>query len=419
MKQKIIILFLVTGIIIYTLTLGTNSYSNIFLILIYVYMLALVKNTYKKESSPQKNKEELLAIINNIPIAAFLKDFDNNIITANKEFFRLFNIKEDNDYSKISKNLYSRFDIKQIEKEDKKLFKTGDNFICEKDVYTDNSLNKCTIYKTPIYDSNKKVREIAVFVKNINVQDCNSENNQNIIATLTHDLKTPAVAQIRALELLLKGNLGEINDSQRSFLTDILNSCNNMLDMVINMLWLYKFDNKKVAVNVSSFNVNDLIKDILNENKLTLNSHNHKFEQNNKTAQIHIVADKMHIKRIMCNLIMNAVSHSKESSKIFIETSVENNSFVFKVKNQGEFLSDDKLECIFDKNKVFCQKSDGLSTGLGLYLSNSLLELNGGKFLYNSSPEGFNTFGFTINLCPEKCISVSKDTSGNYEKQTL
>ena len=57
MKQKIIILFLVTGIIIYTLTLGTNSYSNIFLILIYVYMLALVKNTYKKESSPQKNKE--------------------------------------------------------------------------------------------------------------------------------------------------------------------------------------------------------------------------------------------------------------------------------------------------------------------------------------------------------------------------
>ena len=419
MKQKIIILFLVTGIIIYTLTLGTNSYSNIFLILIYVYMLALVKNTYKKESSPQKNKEELLAIINNIPIAAFLKDFDNNIITANKEFFRLFNIKEDNDYSKISKNLYSRFDIKQIEKEDKKLFKTGDNFICEKDVYTDNSLNKCTIYKTPIYDSNKKVREIAVFVKNINVQDCNSENNQNIIATLTHDLKTPAVAQIRALELLLKGNLGEINDSQRSFLTDILNSCNNMLDMVIIMLWLYKFDNKKVAVNVSSFNVNDLIKDILNENKLTLNSHNHKFEQNNKTAQIHIVADKMHIKRIMCNLIMNAVSHSKENSKIFIETSVENNSFVFKVKNQGEFLSDDKLECIFDKNKVFCQKSDGLSTGLGLYLSNSLLELNGGKFLYNSSPEGFNTFGFTINLCPEKCISVSKDTSGNYEKQTL
>lgn len=419
MKQKIIILFLVTGIIIYTLTLGTNSYSNIFLILIYVYMLALVKNTYKKESSPQKNKEELLAIINNIPIAAFLKDFDNNIITANKEFFRLFNIKEDNDYSKISKNLYSRFDIKQIEKEDKKLFKTGDNFICEKDVYTDNSLNKCKIYKTPIYDSNKKVREIAVFVKNINVQDCNSENNQNIIATLTHDLKTPAVAQIRALELLLKGNLGEINDSQRSFLTDILNSCNNMLDMVINMLWLYKFDNKKVAVNVSSFNVNDLIKDILNENKLTLNSHNHKFEQNNKTAQIHIVADKMHIKRIMCNLIMNAVSHSKENSKIFIETSVENNSFVFKVKNQGEFLSDDKLECIFDKNKVFCQKSDGLSTGLGLYLSNSLLELNGGKFLYNSSPEGFNTFGFTINLCPEKCISVSKDTSGNYEKQTL
>lgn len=252
------------------------------------------------------------------------------------------------------------------------------------------------------------VNNIAEHIGKIESDSVCEVNNQNIIATLTHDLKTPAVAQIRAIELLLKGNLGEINETQRSFLTDILSSCNNMLDMLVNMLWLYKFDNKRIAVNFSSFNINELIFDILNENKLVLNSKNHVFEQNNKTAKIHIVADKMHIKRIIFNLLINAVTHSCEKSKIKIETSVQNNNFIFKVINKGEYLDSEQLNCIFDKNKVFTQKSDGLSTGLGLYLSNSLLELNGGKILYSSNPNGENTFGFTIQLFPQKISEIDK-----------
>lgn len=263
----------------------------------------------------------------------------------------------------------------------------------------------------------KKQEELFTMVNNIaeQIEKIESDsvcevNNQNIIATLTHDLKTPAVAQIRAIELILKGNLGEINETQRSFLTDILSSCNNMLDMLVNMLWLYKFDNKRIAVNFSSFDINELISDVLNENKLMLNAKNHIFEQNNKTAKIHIVADKMHIKRIIFNLLINAVNHSCENSTIKIETGVQNNNFIFKVTNKGEYLSAEQLKCIFDKNKVFTQKSDGLSTGLGLYLSNSLLELNGGTFLYSSNPNGENTFGFTMQLLPrekQKLSSIS------------
>ena len=180
--------------------------------------------------------------------------------------------------------------------------------------------------------------------------------------------------------------------------------------MLINMLWLYKFDNKRVAVNISSFDVNDLIRDIFNENKLILNIKNSKFEQNNKTAKIHLLADKMHIKRIISNILINAVNHSKENSTIFIETKIEDNKFIFQVTNEGNYLSQELLECLFNKDKIFSQKCEGLSTGLGLYLSNSLLELNGGKFIYNSSPNGFNTFGFTINFYPQK-INKHSQTS--------
>lgn len=403
MKHKITFLFLLTGIIIYTLTVGINSISNIFLILIYIYLLSMLK-LYEKRNKTIHNQNDLYNIINNIPIPTFIKDLNNNILAANKDFFNLLNIKENTDFKTITNQIYSIFDLEEITKEEKKLYKQGFSLDCERIVKTNSSITKYNIHKIGIFDNNK-IKNIAVFIKNIE-QDINNkssnENNKNIIATITHDLKTPAVAQIRALELLLKGNFGEINETQRSFLNDILNSCNNMLDMLINMLWLYKFDNKRIAVNISSFDVNDLIKDIFNENKLILNIKNSKFEQNNKTAKIHLLADKMHIKRIISNILINAVNHSKENSTIFIETKIEDNKFIFQVTNEGNYLSQELLECIFSKDKIFSQKCEGLSTGLGLYLSNSLLELNGGEFIYKSTPNGYNTFGFTINFYPQK-----------------
>ncbi len=397
MKYKITVILLTIGLIIYTFTIGTKSISNIFLILIYVYLLAIVRHYHKKSNQQIKSPKNLLDIINNIPIPAFLKDTDNTIIAANNEFFNLMNIKNTSNYKEINKLINLKFDKAKIIDEEKEIYKSGKTLIVEKDI-SNNNFEKYQIYKVPIFNNNKELKNIAVFIKKVENRNINKENNQNIIATLTHDLKTPAVAQIRAIELLLKGNFGEINETQRTFLNDILNSCNNMLEMLINMLWLYKFDNKRIAVNASSFDVNELIKEIFNENKLILNSNGHTYKLNNETAKIHILADKMHIKRIIFNLLTNAISHSKENSPIYIDLDVQNNNFIFKVTSQGEHIPDELLKCIFDKNKIFNQKCDGLSTGLGLYLSNSLLELNGGKFIYNSEQNGMNTFGFTLKL---------------------
>ena len=63
-----------------------------------------------------------------------------------------------------------------------------------------NSLSICTLFLT----------SLLVYLKKKRKEEKNKNPNTNIIAAITHDLKTPAVAQIRAIELLLKGNLGEI-----------------------------------------------------------------------------------------------------------------------------------------------------------------------------------------------------------------
>jgi len=179
-----------------------------------------------------------------------------------------------------------------------------------------------------------------------------------------------------------------------------------MLSMLIDMLWLYKFDNNKIALNIASFDVNELIKDILKENKLILNIKNTNFVQINKTAKIYILADKSHIKRIINNILINAVTHSEENSEIYINTKIENKTFIFTVTNKGKHINREFIECMLKRDNIFKQKCEGLSTGLGLYLSNSLLKVNGGKFICQSTEDGENTFGFSIKLSSE-CTGTS------------
>ncbi len=225
----------------------------------------------------------------------------------------------------------------------------------------------------------------------------NYNQNSNYTAAITHDLKTPTIANIRALELLLNGKFGVIAENQKSFLNDILHSNYIMLDMLMNMLWLYKFDNNKIAINKTCFSVNELVNDILKENNLLIKSKSHVLNRILDSRNSYIYADKMQIKRIIFNLLTNAINHSYENTTITIKTEVERNQLTLEITSFGKFIQADIMNNVENRENVFNEKSDCLSTGLGLYLANSMLKLNKAEFIYNSTPEGKNTFGFTIN----------------------
>ncbi len=243
-----------------------------------------------------------------------------------------------------------------------------------------------------------------------NKKDFEYSNNQ-IIAAITHDLKNPVIANIRAIELLLNGVFGDFDDNQKSILNDLLNSNHNILNMLINLLWLYKFDNTKIAANLTFFCLNETLDEIFNDNKLILNSRFQSFKRYLTEENAYIYADKMHIKRVISNILMNAVIHGKEHSEVYIELYKKADKLIFLVKNQGTYMPKEELSSIFQKDKVFNQTSDCLSTGLGLYLSNSILKLNGGEFIYNSTPDGLNTFGFSIPSSAKSIHTKKSDTT--------
>lgn len=65
------------------------------------------------------------------------------------------------------------------------------------------------------------------------------------ITILSHDLKIPTIAQIRALELLLNGHFGELNNDQREILSLILESCKFLYKVILTLLITCKLEEKE------------------------------------------------------------------------------------------------------------------------------------------------------------------------------
>lgn len=103
--------------------------------------------------------------------------------------------------------------------------------------------------------------ENKMLLKNTEQEKIIETHNEAFAATLTHDLKTPVIAQIRSLELLLGGAFGELNKEQKEMLSGTLESCKYMHTMISDILSAYKYENGDVRLINRDFDFYALVKE--------------------------------------------------------------------------------------------------------------------------------------------------------------
>ena len=220
------------------------------------------------------------------------------------------------------------------------------------------------------------------------------QQKETFVATLTHDLKTPVRAQIRALEMLLNEKFGQINKEQKEMIEETLNSNKYMFSMLENLLVTYKYENKSIHIIKHIFDVNNLIKDCCNEIKYLANDKNISICYNFQDEVLDLYADSLEIKRVIMNLISNAISYSYENGKIIVSTyrEKEDEKIIISINDNGKGISKEELANLFSKYQSYAKKFRQVGTGLGLYLSKSIVEEHGGKILVESENGQGSTF---------------------------
>lgn len=219
---------------------------------------------------------------------------------------------------------------------------------------------------------------------------------ENFIATLSHDLRVPLLAENKALKYLSKGSYGELSEKQLFAVNNMIHSNNDLLNLVNTLLDVYKYDSEEVKVQWEEVNLNQLVNscliDILplvKETKKTINSSiNEDFEC--------VKADRKLIMRVLINLLSNAISYSNDCCTIDISAKVNSSKIIISVSDNGIGISDDEKYKIFDRYYTCSKKFRKVGTGLGLYLSRQIITAHGGDIWAESELDKGSTFFFTL-----------------------
>lgn len=229
----------------------------------------------------------------------------------------------------------------------------------------------------------------VVIIKDITDQKELETVKEDFVATLTHDLKVPIIAETNMIELFLGESFGKISDKQRLALKNMQTSNKELLDLVQIVLETYKIKGGKITLYKENIMLKSFIEEIIEEMTpiaaKTKNKINFILDRD-----IRVFADRFQLKRVIKNLIQNAISYGEPQSPIDISIGEIPNYVTIKVKDHGAGISKEDINKIFNKYYSAAKKFRKIGTGLGLYLALQILKAHNGD-LNVESEEGVYT----------------------------
>lgn len=232
-------------------------------------------------------------------------------------------------------------------------------------------------------------------------EDIINSRQSTYIATLIHDLKTPVLAQISALDLMLNGAFGKLNAQQVEMILQIKESCEYSHNLIHSILDIYLYKNGKVHLEIEKFKWDSFIKTVISETEPLAKNREQIIINKNNIRYDEVFADKFQIKRAIINLISNAVKYGFNSSTIELETKMENNNLIFNVKNVASCIKRSNLSTLYNKFQTEERSKSVDSSGLGLYLVKQIINAHKGKVFVKTDNSGKYVFGFSI---PQKSL---------------
>lgn len=218
---------------------------------------------------------------------------------------------------------------------------------------------------------------------------------EDFVATLTHDLKVPIIAEANMLEFFLQEKFGGLNDKQKEALNTMKVSNKELLDLVQIVLDTYKVKEGEIDLNIEPVSVSKFITEIAEEMDSIARKTNNRIVLKIK-SDFNINIDYIQFKRVIKNLVHNAISYGKSNSDIEIMAEKKAKHAYIKVKDYGRGISKEDIDKIFNKYFSASKKFRKIGTGLGLYLSQKIVRAHDG-ILTVASKEGEYT-EFCIKL---------------------
>jgi signal transduction histidine kinase len=218
-----------------------------------------------------------------------------------------------------------------------------------------------------------------------------ARQREDFVSRLTHDLRTPLVAADRMLNLFLQETFCKISPEMKKAIAAMRRSNNNLLEMVNTLLEVSRFEAGKKTMNFESCNMLSIVEEVIQElsplaqeRDLMLELKVNFLEQSEDASNIN--GDRLELRRVVSNLIGNAIKFTDEGGVEVrlsdLRSDVGTSWVKLEVQDTGYGIAQEDQKTVFERFRQGKNKRSG--SGLGLHLSNRIIETHGGEIKLDS-----------------------------------
>jgi len=233
------------------------------------------------------------------------------------------------------------------------------------------------------------------------------------VSIVSHQLRSPLSNLKWAIELLMSGKLGKIEEKQTEYFKILKENSDRMGELIKDLLIVSRIETAKLPIKKMEFSLEDLVKELIKEFTPFAQASNVEIKFLSEENLPKIFADPSQIRLVVENLLDNAIRYIKGRGvvEIKIESQArqkfltknlggQEKNIYFKIRDNGVGIPKEEQKYIFQKffrsGNILRYQTQG--SGLGLYISKAIIEKSGGKIGFKSQEGIGSTFWFTLSI---------------------
>ena len=218
----------------------------------------------------------------------------------------------------------------------------------------------------------------------------------DLIATVSHELKTPLTSMQMAVYLLLEEKIGPLNPKQTELLLAARNNSDRLFEMIEDLLDMARFEGGAALIEKKPISSQQLIDEVAQRERDLVTSRGLKLKVEIEAHLPRVEVSRARIDQVFQNFVSNAVKHSPAGGVITLLAKRENATTVrFAVRDEGPGIPKDLRRRIFDKFFRVSESGDE-GAGLGLSIAREIVLAHGGNIGVETEEGKGSEFFFTL-----------------------
>lgn len=266
---------------------------------------------------------------------------------------------------------------------------------------------------SPIHMEVSDQKLFAMVMRDVSKDLREEKNRKDFIQIAAHELRTPLTAIKGFTQLVLERYkerqkkwffqptiklISEIERDQ-TFFKVILDEAIRLDQLTNELLSIFKIDQGKFEMDYRISNFSQVVKEAIEE--FVIPDHSHHIHFLDQTAGVQVKIDSKQVKRVIHNLMSNAIKYSPESPDIYVNIVQRGRRLLFSVKDEGIGIPEEQQPRIFER--FFRAYSSSHETihgyGVGLHICQEIMQQHGGKIKFESTFGKGSTFYFELPVC--------------------